>query len=112
MWDSCKEELVKYAEYIQYVEMFGLRKAKLLFNKKITQLRQDYITKRKADLLRRIPGLLEEFFPTLNIIDGRLVTSIHYRKPETSQRFDYPARLILYSPKCRRDHTNFSTTKS
>ena len=35
------------------------------------ELRQDYVTRRKLDLLQRVPKILEEFFPTLKTINGR-----------------------------------------
>lgn len=70
-WPACERVLMTRPEYLIFLELFGKRKAKTQFTNKIAQLRHDFITKRKAELLRRIPGLLEEFFPTLGAIGNR-----------------------------------------
>lgn len=61
----------QYDDFNHYVELFGYRKAKSMFNNRVALLRSDFVTKRKAEYLSRIPGILDEFFPTVTSVAGR-----------------------------------------
>ena len=82
VWPKWSKTLQSYDDFNHFVELFGVRRAKEIFISRVRQLRQEYITKRKADYLRCIPGLLEEFFPTLQSIAGRLVIVLLFQSWE------------------------------
>lgn len=67
------KDLAKFDDFNHFVELLGVRKAKTVFMNRVAQLRQEYVTKRKAEYLSRIPGMLDELFPTLTSVAGRLV---------------------------------------
>ncbi|XP_074660547.1 rho GTPase-activating protein 190-like [Tubulanus polymorphus] len=90
VWTTWRQKYADNSDFNHYVELYGSRKAKELFERHVSTLRDQHIVHRKQQFMDRLPGVLSTLLPDLETIDNRSWEEIQQmilNQPEFSEAF-------------------------